>query len=98
MGAAEVFEVVLDYGLCVWGGEEGEAVVAAEGDEVELVGLLVALQALEHGWRVRADRTFGRWPTHGGQTAMNGAPGLRGGSLSSWVSTTSSPFIVREQL
>ena len=45
VGLAEVFEVLLDYGLCVRGGEEGEAVVAAEGDEVELVGLLVALEA-----------------------------------------------------
>jgi len=35
-------------------GEEGEAVVAAEGNEVELAGLVVALQALGHVWRVRA--------------------------------------------
>ena len=47
----DLFDQVLGMG---GGDEEREAVVAAEGDEMELAGLLVALQACGHGGSLRA--------------------------------------------
>ncbi len=52
VGGAEVFELVLDDVFGLGWGEEGEAVVAAEGNEVEVAGLLVALEAVGHVGRV----------------------------------------------
>ena len=65
-------------------GEVGEAAVAAEGDEVVVSGLLVALEAERHeryGTRSRQSgagnerrRFASRIPTH--LCVMNGAPGV----------------------
>lgn len=91
VGLAGVFEDLLDGVFGFGGGEVEAAVVAAEGDEVEVAGLLKAFQAVGHGefrwvgdgsgWRVwgRAVALFARWPSHDGETVMNKAPDLRGG-------------------
>ena len=49
VGLADLFEDLFDDVLGIVSGEEREAVMAAEGDEVEIAGLLVTLQALGHG-------------------------------------------------
>jgi hypothetical protein len=38
---ADLFEGALEEVFCVWGGEVGSALIAGEGYEVEMVGLLV---------------------------------------------------------
>ncbi len=49
VGSAGVFEDLLDGVFGFGGGEVGEAVKAAEGDEVEVAGLLEAFEAVGHG-------------------------------------------------
>jgi hypothetical protein len=46
---AGLFQDLLDCVFCCVGLEEGLTFVTAEGDEVELFGLLVASEAGEHG-------------------------------------------------
>jgi hypothetical protein len=46
---AGLFEDLLNRVFCLWGVEEGLTLIATEGDEVELLGLLEAFQALWHG-------------------------------------------------
>ncbi len=53
VGSAGVFEDLLDGVFGFGGGEVGEAVKAAEGDEVEVAGLLEAL-VFGHGGRLEA--------------------------------------------
>ena len=49
VGLTGLFEDLFDEVFGFGGGEEREAVVAAEGDEVEVAGLVVALEAGGHG-------------------------------------------------
>lgn len=51
---AGLFEDVFEDLFGVVGGEVREAVVAAEGDEGDVSGFLVTLQALGHGGRLEA--------------------------------------------
>ncbi len=48
--------------------EKGEAVVATEGDEVELTGVMASFEAQWHGWILAGvweiGSSFARVPTH----------------------------------
>ena len=80
---AEGFDHVLDDLFGFWGGEVGEAVVTAEGDEVEVAFVLETLEADGHVvivWEMGGSgRAFARLPTHDDETVMNGAPEFVGG-------------------
>jgi hypothetical protein len=52
---AEGFEHVLEDLFGVWRVEVGQAVVTAEGDEVEVAFVLETLEAWGHGVMVRGD-------------------------------------------
>src|SRR5258705_12068810 len=82
---AGLFEDLLEGVFCFFGAEEGLALVTTEGDEVELLRLLEALQARWHGGASSLHPTLRR-------SAKDGAPGVlwvdrrfMGGFVVCWV-------------
>src|SRR5260370_1048591 len=64
--------------FCCWGVEEGLALVATEGDEVELLGLLEAFQAGWHGGTSSLHPTLRKVPRRMGHPSFCGWLGVEG--------------------
>ncbi len=74
----DLFEDLLDCVFCCWGVEEGLALVATEGDEVELLGLLEAFQAGWHGGTSSLHPTLRKVPRRMGHPSFCGWLGVEG--------------------